>query len=126
MTLLSSVDSYWRFSGQTSCLTFRQKRFTQNMRAVRSTEAVALTYQTTRRHEPQHLDHGTHCRNSFISHYGVVFRVKMCHTPCEHNHGPPAIPAAPLRRVETSRLSCGLLQASWSLTAPISTVSCTQ
>jgi hypothetical protein len=126
MTLCRLVDRFWRVSGQTSCLSVGQKTSTQNMRAARSTVAVALTYRTTRRREPHHLDHGTHCRNSFISHYGAVFPVKMCHTSCAHNHEPPGTPAAPLRRVATSRLSCGLLRISWSLAAPLSTVSCRQ
>ena len=83
-----------------------QKTSTQNTTAASSTAAMALTctYRTTRRREPQRLDHGTHCRNSFISHYGAVFPIKMCHTSCGHNHGPPGTTAAPLRRVATSRL----------------------
>lgn len=98
MTLCRMVDRFWRVSGQTSCQLWAKKS-TQNMRAARSTVAVALTYRTTRRHEPQHLDHGIHCCNSFISHYGAVFPIKMCHTAWGHNHGPPGTPAARLRRV---------------------------
>ena len=104
MTLYRLVYRFWRVSGQTPCLSFGQKTSTENTRAARSTVAVALPDQTTRRHEPQHLDHGTHRRNSFISHYGAVFPVKVCHTSCGHNHGPPGTPAAPLWRVATSRL----------------------
>jgi len=129
VTLCRLVDRFWRVSGQTSCLLALGRK-----RLLR-TRGQRVPQQRWHLRVPTELQ-GVVSHNAWttaltavtaLSHIMVLFSLLRCVTLLvDITTGHQVQQQHRCGVLQHHDLSCGLLRASWSLAAPISTVSCRQ